>query len=113
MIITNFPEHYFGFMLYYTQMIFLKEGQENVFNAFEAHVLPLLRRHNGELLYRVRPEKSAVIATSWGYPYEIHLVSFLDRADFEAYRDDKERIQYLPLKNQSVERILLIEGSLL
>jgi len=100
-------------MLYYTQVIFLKEGQEDAFNEFEAHVLPLLRRYNGELLYRVRPEKSAVIATTWGYPYEIHLVSFLNRADFEAYRDDKERVQYLPLKTQSVEWMLLIEGNLL
>ena len=100
-------------MLYYTQIIFLKEGQEDVFNEFEEHVLPLLSRHNGELLYRVRPERAAVIATGWGYPYEIHLVSFLTKADFEAYRDDKERIKYMPLKNQSVERMLLIEGSLL
>jgi hypothetical protein len=100
-------------MLYYTQIIFLKEGQEDVFNEFEDHVLPLLGRHNGELLYRVRPGKPAVIAASWGYPYEIHLVSFLTKADFEAYRDDKERVQYLPLKNQSVERIVLIEGNLL
>jgi hypothetical protein len=100
-------------MFYYTQIIFLKEGQEDIFNEFEGHVLPLLSRHNGKLLYRIRPERTSLIATGLGYPYEIHLVSFQARADFESYRDDKERLQYLPLKNQSVEKILLIEGKLL
>jgi hypothetical protein len=100
-------------MLYFTQIIFVKEGKEDLFNEFEGYVLPLLSRFNGELLYRIRPQKSSVIATSWGYPYEIHLVSFRSREDFEAYRDDKERIHYLPLKNESVEKMLLIEGSLL
>ncbi len=100
-------------MLYYTQIIFVKEGKHDVFNEFEEHVLPLLQRHNGELLYRIRPDKTSVIATNWGYPYEIHLVSFQTRKDFESYRDDKERVQYLHLKEVSIEKALLIEGNLL
>jgi|SRR3712207_3172880 len=100
-------------MLYYTQIIFIKEGKEDLFNEFEAHVLPLLSRHNGELLYRIRPTKTDFIEKTWEYPYEIHLVSFPTKEDFESYRDDKERLQYLPLKNQSVEKMLLIEGNLL
>lgn len=97
-------------MLYYTQLIFLKEGQEEAFHAFEDHVLPLLKRHNGELIYRLRPDKSAVIETTVGYPYEIHVVTFASRADFESYRDDPERQQYMPLKEQSIIRAVLIEG---
>ena len=100
-------------MIYYTQVLFIKEGKEAIFNEFEAHVLPLLKRHNGELLYRVRPDKTSVIETNLGYPYEIHLVSFQQKTDFEAYRDDPERIQYMPLKDQSIVKALLIEGSLL
>ncbi len=100
-------------MLYYTQIIFVKEGKEEVFNEFEGHVLPLLTRHNGELLYRIRPDKISVIDASWGHPYEIHLVSFPTRKDFESYRDDKERLQYMPLKEESIEKALLIEGHLL
>lgn len=100
-------------MLYYTQIIFVKEGKQNVFNDFEGYVLPLLNRHNGELLYRIRPDKTSVIATSWGYPYEIHLVSFPTRKDFESYRDDQERLQYMHLKEESIKKALLIEGNLL
>jgi hypothetical protein len=100
-------------MLYYTQLIFLREGQQAAFHAFEDHVLPLLQRHHGRLLYRVRPDRDSVIETAVEYPYEIHLVSFGDRKDFESYRDDPERMQYVPLKDQSVGKVLLIEGKLL
>lgn len=100
-------------MLYYTQIIFIKEGQQDTFHAFEDRVLPLLQRHHGELLYRVRPDKANVIATRWGHPYEIHVVSFQSRQDFESYRDDKERLQQMPLKEASIEKALLIEGNLL
>ncbi|MBD0259846.1 MAG: DUF1330 domain-containing protein [Cytophagales bacterium] len=100
-------------MLYYTQLIFLREGQQAAFHDFEDRVLPLLGRHNGQLLYRVRPDRGSVIETAVEYPYEIHLVSFPTRADFEAYRDDPERTQYVTLKDRSVGKVLLIEGRLL
>lgn len=97
-------------MLYYTQLVFVKPGQESVFQTFEDQVLPLLNRFKGELVYRVRPAESAVITTTLGYPYEIHLVTFPAKEDFEAYRDDPQRLQFLDLKNQSIARVLLIEG---
>ena len=100
-------------MLYYTQIVFVNPGQETVFHAFEDQVLPLLQHHKGELIYRVRPPESSVIATTMGHPYEIHLVTFPTKADFEAYRDDPQRRQYMDLKNQSIDRALLIEGALL
>ncbi len=100
-------------MVYYTQVIYIKDGKESTFNEFEEYVLPLLKRHNGKLLYRVRPAKTCVIESSIGYPYELHLVCFDNKKDFEAYRDDKQRIQYVHLKDQSVENILLIEGNLI
>jgi uncharacterized protein (DUF1330 family) len=100
-------------MLYYTQLVFVHEGQEATFEDFEVHVLPLLGRHGGQLLYRVRPGRPAVLETAIDYPYEIHLVAFPARADFEAYRDDPERMQYTPFKDKSVGKVMLIEGKLL
>ncbi len=100
-------------MLHYTQLIFLKEGQEESFHRFEDHVLPLLDRHNGELIYRVRPPRSAVIETTVEYPYEIHVVTFASRADFESYRDDPERQRFMALKEQSIRKAVLIEGQAL
>ncbi len=86
---------------------------EDSFLTFEDRVLPLLQKHHGALLYRVRPVASSVIESQLGQPYEVHLVSFATRADFEAYRDDPERQQYLPLKDAAIDSALLIEGKLL
>jgi hypothetical protein len=100
-------------MLYYTQLIFVKEGHEDDFNLFESHVLPLLKKHNGILIYRIRPTDDCIIETTIDRPYELHLVTFPAREDFEAYRDDKERLQYMHLKESSIEKAWLIEGKLL
>ena len=100
-------------MLYYTQLIFVKKGQEDQFNLFESHVLPLLERHNGILLYRVRPTDGAVIEVNMDKPYEVHLVSFPTREDFEGYAKDNDRLKYMHLKEASIEKALLIEGKML
>jgi hypothetical protein len=98
-------------MIYYTQLIFVKSGQESIFHAFEDQVLPLLSDHEGELLYRIRPAKESFIANSEELPYEVHLVSFKNKAGFESYARDPRRLACLDQKNASVERIVLIEGT--
>ena len=100
-------------MIYYTQILFIEPGQETTFHAFEDSVLPLLQRYGGELVYRVRPPKPAVIETTMGYPYEIHVVTFPTENDFWAYRDDPQRLAHTSLKDQSVSRVMLIQGELL
>jgi len=100
-------------MIYYTQLIYIKKGAEDIFQRFEDHVLPLLNRHGGKLVYRVRPDAKDVITCEGERPYEVHLVTFERRAGFEAYRDDPERMKYMQLKNESVARVLLIEGNIL
>ncbi|MDB5137501.1 MAG: hypothetical protein JWP37_4104 [Mucilaginibacter sp.] len=97
-------------MIYYTQLIFIKPGCENEFHAFEDKVLPLLKEHNGELVYRIRPDKSAFIESSSELPYEIHLVTFKSKTDFESYKIDPKRLSFMEMKNNSVEKITLIEG---
>ena len=99
-------------MLYYTQIIFLKEGMENSFNLFEEKVIPLLGKHKGKLLYRIRPNKDSIIE-GIDKPYEIHILEFQTKSDFESYANDKERLKHLNLKDQSVEKIQLIEGKLI
>src|ERR1700748_1235396 len=100
-------------MLYYTQIIFVKEGQEDQFNLFESHVLPLLAKYNGILLYRVRPTNDAVIEANMDKPYELHLVSFPSQEDFLGYAKDNDRLNYMHLKEASIEKAMLIEGKML
>jgi hypothetical protein len=45
-------------------------------------------------------------------PYEVHIVSFENKAGFEAYKYDPER-KSMKLKKESIERMLLIEGNAL
>ena len=98
-------------MIYYTQLIFIKKGKEDAFNAFEEKVLPLLGAHEGELIYRLRPGAASLIAGSGQLPYEIHLVSFTCKADFEDYKNDPKRLAFTEEKNNSVEKVMLIEGA--
>lgn len=95
-------------MIYLTQLIYIKPGQEKVFEAFEAVAIPLITRYRGQLLLRIRPD--AVIDGAAPPPYEIHLVSFPEHSDFEAFGKDPERASFLHLKEASVDRIVLIKG---
>ncbi|MEO7213813.1 hypothetical protein [Mucilaginibacter sp.] len=97
-------------MIYYTQLIFIKPGCEEEFHAFEDKVLPLLREHNGVLAYRIRPEAKAFVESTDALPYEIHLVTFGSKADFEGYKTDPKRLAFMEMKDRSVEKIVLIEG---
>ena len=97
-------------MFYYTQLIFIKQGQEELFHQFEDSVLPLLTHHGGELILRVRPDQGTFIGGSSRCPYEIHIVSFPSKKLFEDYAKDPERVKHISLKDQSVEKVILIEG---
>jgi uncharacterized protein (DUF1330 family) len=97
-------------MLYYTQLIFIKPGKENEFHAFEDKVLPLIAHHGGELVYRIRPAKDSLVAGTGELPYEIHLVTFKTVEDFKSYGANPQRLTCIGLKNESVERVVLIEG---
>ena len=99
-------------MLYYTQIIFLKDGEENSFNLFEEKVIPLLGKHNGKLLYRIRPTNDSIVEAI-DKPYEIHIIEFQNKSDFDSYANDKERMEHIKLKEQSVDKIMLIEGKLI
>ena len=97
-------------MIYITQLIYVLAGQEDVFNQFEAIVIPFISKYKGQLLFRVRPGKDAYIESSIENPYEIHLVAFESEKDFSNYMQDEERKRWLHLKEQSIKSVMLIKG---
>lgn len=97
-------------MIYLTQLIYVKEGQENVFHQFEEIAIPAILKYNGRLLLRVRPDNDSVIENNVEKPYEIHLVEFDTEQDFENFKQDEERKKFLHLKERSVRSTLLIKG---
>ena len=48
-------------MIFITQLIYILEGQENIFNQFEDIGIPTILKYNGKLLLRVRPDDKAFI----------------------------------------------------
>ncbi len=97
-------------MLYVTQLIYIKVGQENVFNQFEDIAIPTISKYNGRLLLRVRPTQNEFVEINIDPPYEIHLVEFDTENDFNNFMQDEERKRFLHLKEQSIEAVWLIKG---
>ena len=98
-------------MIYILQLIYIKEGQEEVFHQFEDIAIPLISKYNGRLLLRIRPDNNSFIEYSIDKPYEVHLVEFETEEDFEQFKNDEDRKKTLHLKDQSIKTSILIQGS--
>ena len=98
-------------MIFITQLIYVLEGQEEIFHQFEDIAIPTILKYNGQLLLRVRPDEKNYIESNIEKPYEIHLVEFASEEDFENFKHDEERKKFLHLKEQSIKSVLLIKGS--
>ena len=97
-------------MIFITQLIYIKSGQEEVFHQFEDVALPIIAKYNGRLLLRVRPDDKSFIENHIEKPYEIHLVEFDEEKDFENFKHDEERKKFLHLKEQSIKAAVMIQG---
>ena len=50
-------------MIYITQLIYIKKGQENIFDEFEAVAIPIISKYNGQLLLRIRPTEHSMVCS--------------------------------------------------
>lgn len=100
-------------MIYITQLIYIKENEELVFNQFEEIAIPIISKYNGQLLLRTRPEANSYIEANIEKPYEIHLISFGSDDDFRQFLQDPERKRFLHLKEQSIRSVMLIKGQII
>ena len=96
-----------------TLLIYIKDGKEEAFQEFEAKAIPIISKHNGTLLLRIRPQEGSIINATINHPYEIHLVEFNSEQDFINFTKDEERKQFLHLKEESIKETILIKGSTL
>jgi hypothetical protein len=98
-------------MIYITQLIYIIVGQEKTFDQFEDIAIPIILKYNGRLLLRVRPSHGSFIEHHMDKPYEIHFVEFDTEQDFENFKQDEERKNFLHLKEQSIKTSILIQGT--
>ncbi len=97
-------------MIYITQLIYLKPGQEAVFEQFEAVAIPLIAKYHGRLSLRIRPDDKSLVEINMQKPYEIHLAEFPSEKDFGLFMQDEERKNFLHLKEQSIQSVVMIKG---
>lgn len=97
-------------MIYITQLIYIIDGQEDVFNQFEDIAIPTILKYNGRLTLRIRVEENAIVERNIEKPYEIHLVEFDSQEDFDNFKKDEERKKFLHLKEKSIKSSILIQG---
>ena len=98
-------------MILITQLIYIIDGQEKIFDEFESIAIPAISKYNGRLLLRIRPTADSFIESHIEQPYEIHLVEFQHQHDFENFLKDEERKKFLHLKEQSIRHAILIQGT--
>jgi len=105
---TDVTEHKYVLTLFY----YLNEGMETYFLKYEEAVLPLLEKHNGRLLYRIRPPKESFIYPAGDeQPYEVHVVTFGSKRDFLKYKNDPERQKYIELGSRAIKKIKMIAAT--
>lgn len=97
-------------MLVFTQLIYIKNGKEDMFHRFEDIVLPLIEKYKGNLMLRIRPGAGSFIAGTLETPYEIHMVSFPSETDFKNYAADETRKNAIHLKDESIRSVMLVAG---
>jgi uncharacterized protein (DUF1330 family) len=98
-------------MIYLTQIVYVVPGQEDVFHQFEDVAIPLIAKHGGQLVLRLRPNAESVVASAGEVPYEVHVVCFENEDDLARFARDDERQRFLHLKNKSIRSSLLIKGT--
>jgi uncharacterized protein (DUF1330 family) len=98
-------------MIFITQLIYIVKGQAEVFEQFESIAIPIISKYNGKLMLRIRPQPDSIIEANTEIPYEIHLVTFKSENDFENFKHDEQRKQFLHLKEKSIRSAILIQGT--
>ncbi len=91
--------------VFYTILIYIKNGYDNLFQEYENIVLPLLSKYNGTLELRIKTAKEDL-----SEPDEIHVISFNTESDFDNYSNDETRKKNLHMFEKSVYKSLFIKG---
>ena len=83
------------------------DAASDAFEDLERELAELMARHGGRIDHAVRIDPGPAAAD---LPYEIHVVSFPDRAAFDAYRADPATRALGPRRDRLIARTVLRTG---
>jgi uncharacterized protein (DUF1330 family) len=86
--------------------LWLVPGGRDDFERFETMAFSIMVRHGGSLSRRLAISDRA----SADAPSELHVVTFPDRAAYEAYRSDPELAAIAALRSRGIVRTVIWEG---
>ena len=96
-------------MIYISAFLYVHKGSEKVFDLYESAVLPILSDYGGKLLHRIRTEKENSYSFEGELPYEVHLLVFPSKKEFDAYLGDERRSAYENLLKDSIKTTFVIK----
>jgi antibiotic biosynthesis monooxygenase (ABM) superfamily enzyme len=88
--------------------LWIHPGQEAAFEAFEREAARVMARYKGRIdsAIRMTPSDAPKDAT----PFEVHVVSFPDKAAWEAYGQDPEALKLREKRGRIIARTALMQG---
>jgi hypothetical protein len=90
--------------------LWIHPGQEAAFDAFEREAARIMARHKGRIDNAVRMTPPDGAGPNDATPYEIHVVSFPDRAAAEAYASDPATLALGEKRGRIIARTVLMHG---
>ena len=90
--------------------LWVHKGQEAAFDAFEREAARIMARHKGRIDQAVRMTPADGAGPNDATPYEIHIVSFPDKASAEAYAADPATLALREKRDRIISRTVLMAG---
>ncbi len=90
--------------------LWIHPGQEEAFEAFEREAAGIMARHGGRIDQAVRLVPLEGAGPEDATPYELHIVSFPDKAAFEAYFNDPATRVLREKRSKIISRTELMAG---
>jgi uncharacterized protein (DUF1330 family) len=92
--------------------LWIRPGQEEAFEAFEREAARRMARHGGRIDAAVRTApKGAATGPDEATAYEVHIVSFPDKAASDAYANDPQTVAAREKRTAIIAQTIVMPGS--
>jgi uncharacterized protein (DUF1330 family) len=88
--------------------LWIRDGRVAEFEAYERKAARIMRRHGGAIERAIRVDAANAAADA---PFEAHVVTFPDRARFDAYRADSELLALAAEREAAIAKTVVLTGT--